>query len=71
MPTTKSKRKSTKTSSDPTEFSMPVEVKNWIESANSRLSYLTSEVQRLKEENAKLKAGIRFAEHRILRTDKE
>ena len=46
--------KKTPVQPDP-QFRMPVEVKEWIDQASSRLAYMTSEIERLKEENQKLK----------------
>jgi len=53
------------------EWVMPVEVSDWIEHASSRLQRLASEVARLKEENSKLKVGLKFAEKRILQQDNQ
>lgn len=52
-------------------FSMPQEVKNWIDQASSRLAHLQSEVDRLKEENRRLKVTVRSQEHRIMGTSQE
>jgi len=51
------------------EWVMPVEVKEWIDQASSRLQRLASEVARLKEENHTLKVGLKFAEKRILQQE--
>jgi uncharacterized small protein (DUF1192 family) len=53
------------------KFAMPVEVSNWIDQAMSRMSHMQSEIERLKRENAELKAYRKFAEHRILRSEAE
>lgn len=53
------------------EYLMPIEVRDWIEQASSRLQRLSSEVDRLKVENAELKAYRKFAEKRILRSEHE
>jgi len=37
------------------QFHMPMEVKNWIDQASSRMAHMTSEIARLKEENKQLK----------------
>jgi len=50
---------------------MPQEVKDWIDQASSRLNRLQSEVERLKEENLKLKKTVRFQEHKIMGTSQE
>ena len=60
----------TKKPSEP-QYAMPMEVKEWIERANSIMKRLQSEVDRLKEENSQLKAYKRFAESRILKADYE
>lgn len=68
MPVQKAMKKTPKKEQ---EFHMPVEVKNWIEQADSRIRHLTSEVERLKKENADLKSYRKFAEQRILRSEAE
>jgi len=60
-----------KTAARAPTYTMPQEVSDWIEHASSRLSYLQSEVDRLKRENNDLKAYKKFAEERLLRYDKE
>ena len=52
-------------------FSMPTEVKEWIERANSTIQHLKSKVERLERENKELKAYQKFAEQRILRSEHE
>ena len=52
-------------------YTMPTEVKEWIERANSTMRHLKGEVERLKEENKELKAYKKWAEARILRSDYE
>ena len=52
-------------------YSMPEEVKEWIDQAMSRMRHMQGEISRLKEENAQLKAYRKFAEHRILRSEAE
>ena len=53
------------------KFSMPTEVKEWIERANSTIQHLQSKVARLETENKELKAYQKFAEQRILRSEHE
>jgi endo-beta-N-acetylglucosaminidase D len=48
------------------QYSMPVEVKDWIDQASSRLAYMTSEILRLKEENQKLKRANKVMETRVM-----
>jgi cell division septum initiation protein DivIVA len=48
------------------QFSMPTEVKEWIDQASSRLAYMTSEILRLKEENQKLKRNHKIMEQRVM-----
>ena len=50
----------------PQEFSMPMEVKEWIEQATSRMRNLQSKIDRLELENIALKSYKKWAEHRIL-----
>lgn len=52
-------------------FSMPTEVKEWIERANSTIQHLKGKVERLETENKELKAYQKFAEQRILRSEHE
>lgn len=52
-------------------FAMPMEVKNWIERAQSIMNHQKGEIERLKRENTELKAYKKWAEHRILRSDYE
>jgi polyhydroxyalkanoate synthesis regulator phasin len=53
------------------QFSMPMEVKEWIERAQSIMNHQRGEIERLKEEVKDLKAYKKWAEHRILRSDHE
>ena len=49
-----------------TEYRMPQEVKEWIDQASSRLAYMTSEIERLKEENKRLKQNHKIMETRVM-----
>lgn len=53
------------------KFVMPMEVKNWIERANSIMNHQKGEIERLKAENKELKTWRRWAEDRILKADYE
>lgn len=53
------------------QFVMPMEVKNWIERAQSIMNHQKGQIERLKVENTELKAYKKWAEHRILRSDYE
>jgi predicted transcriptional regulator len=53
------------------EFSMPMEVKDWIDQAMSRLKNMQSKIERLEAENKELKSYKRWAEHRILNSSPE
>jgi hypothetical protein len=53
------------------EFSMPMEVKDWIDQAMSRLKSMQSKVDRLEAENKELKSYKKWAEHRILGSSPE
>ena len=48
------------------EFRMPTEVKNWIDQASSRMSHMRTEIDRLKEENAKLRRANKVMEQRVM-----
>jgi hypothetical protein len=52
-------------------FDMPMEVKDWIDQAMSRLKSMQSKVDRLEAENKELKSYKRWAEHRILNSSPE
>ena len=47
-------------------FAMPMEVKNWIDQASSRMAHMTSEIARLKEENKQLKRTHKLMEQRVM-----
>lgn len=47
-------------------FSMPQEVKDWIERANATIQHLRGKVAQLEEENKNLKSYRKFAEQKIL-----
>lgn len=66
----KKKAKSTKPEKAE-EWVMPVEVRDWIEHASSRIKHLTGQLEKLKLENADLKTYRKFAEKRILRSEAE
>jgi len=48
------------------EFRMPVEVKEWIDQASSRLMSMRTEIERLKEDNAKLRRANKLMEQRVM-----
>ena len=48
------------------EFRMPTEVKEWIDQASSRMSHMRTEIDRLKEENAKLRRANKVMEQRVM-----
>ena len=48
------------------QFRMPMEVKEWIDQASSRLAYMTSEIERLKAENKALKRSHKLMEQRVM-----
>lgn len=53
------------------EFAMPMEVKDWIDQAMSRLKSMQAKIDRLEVENKELKSYKRWAEHRILNSNPE
>ena len=59
---------SKKTSVQPREeeFRMPTEVKEWIDQASSRMSHMRTEIDRLKEENLKLRRANKLMEQRVM-----
>lgn len=48
------------------EFRMPVEVKEWIDQASSRMMSMRTEIDRLKEENLKLRRANKVMEQRVM-----
>lgn len=48
------------------EFRMPTEVKDWIDQAMSRIRHMTNEIERLKEDNAKLRRANKLMEQRVM-----
>ena len=53
------------------QFAMPMEVKDWIDRANSTINHLRGQVERLTAENHELKSYRKWAEQRILRSEAE
>ena len=51
--------------------SMPMEVKEWIDQATSRMRSLQAKIDRLELENIALKSYKKWAEHRILGSSHE
>jgi hypothetical protein len=56
---------------DEPTYKMPVEVSNWIENAESRLSYLTTQVAELKAENTSLRKANKVMEARVMGNSQE
>ena len=55
-----------KTAKTEPQFAMPMEVKEWIDQASSRMARMTSEIERLKEENKQLKRTHKLMEQRVM-----
>lgn len=57
-----------KTSVEPRgeEFRMPMEVKEWIDQASSRMMSMRTEIERLKEDNMKLRRANKVMEQRVM-----
>ena len=55
---------------EPTYY-MPMEVKEWIDQATSRMRSLQAKIDRLELENISLKSYKKWAEHRILGSSHE
>jgi uncharacterized coiled-coil DUF342 family protein len=53
------------------QFAMPMEVKEWIDQAASRLKSMQSKIDRLETEIKELKSYKRWAEHKILGSSPE
>lgn len=52
-------------------YDMPMEVKDWIDQAMSRMKSMQGKIDRLERENIELKSYKRWAEHRILGSSPE
>jgi len=52
-------------------YHMPMEVKEWIDQATSRMRSLQAKIDRLELENIALKSYKKWAEHRILGSSHE
>jgi hypothetical protein len=48
------------------EFRMPMEVKEWIDQASSRMMSMRTEIDRLKEDNIKLRRANKIMEARVM-----
>lgn len=53
------------------EYRMPTEVADWIRRAEARITFLSTQAQDLKDENAKLKHSHRLMEQRVLGQSQE
>jgi hypothetical protein len=53
------------------EYRMPVEVADWIKQAESRISYLTTRVAELKDENTLLRKSNKLMEARVMGQSQE
>ena len=53
------------------EYRMPTEVADWIKQAESRISYLTTRVAELKEENTSLRKSNKVMEARVMGQSQE
>lgn len=47
-------------------YRMPKDVSDWIKQAESRITYLTATVERLKDENKNLRAANKVMEQRVM-----
>jgi len=52
-------------------YRMPKDVSDWIEGASARITYLTSTVERLKQENKNLRASHKLMEQRVMGNSQE
>ena len=52
-------------------YTMPQDVKDWIERAQSIMNHQKGEIERLKKENTELKAYKKWASNRLLSTSYE
>jgi hypothetical protein len=52
-------------------YRMPKDVSDWIDNASARITYLTTTVERLKQENKDLRAANKVMEARVLGNSQE
>jgi len=52
-------------------YRMPKDVSDWIEGASARITYLTSTVERLKQENKALRMANKVMEGRVMGNSQE
>ena len=52
-------------------YRMPKDVSDWIEGASARITYLTSTVERLKQENKNLRMANKVMEGRVMGNSQE
>ena len=72
MATTKTPAKAVKQAATaPVEYRMPTEVADWIKQAESRIAYLTTTVDRLKDDNALLRKANKVMEQRVMGQSQE
>ena len=53
------------------EYRMPTEVADWIKRAEARITFLTTQAQDLKDENAKLRKANKVMEARVMGQSQE
>ena len=53
------------------EYRMPTEVADWIRRAEARLTFMATQVQDLKDENAKLRKANKVMEARVMGQSQE
>jgi hypothetical protein len=53
------------------EYRMPSEVADWIKRAEARLTFMATQVQDLKDENAKLRRANKVMESRVMGQSQE
>jgi hypothetical protein len=53
------------------EYRMPLEVADWVKQAESRISYLTTKVAELKDENTSLRRANKVMEARVMGQSQE
>lgn len=64
-------KKTAKPKEQETLYSMPQDVKDWIERAQSIMNHQRGEIERLKEEIKELKAYKVWAANRLMRSEHE
>jgi len=68
---TPAKRAKTAVSEPVAEYRMPTEVADWIKRAEARITFMTTQIEDLKDANAKLRRANKVMEQRVMGQSQE